>query len=145
MKMLDLEHSSYTLWGIVLPYTSYMKSINTEALKKVMDQGDENILIVDIRSTKEHQGQHIPAVENIPMEDLEKHIETFKQYKQVYIHCNTGNRSTEACKRLATLDNVINVEGGLEAWKQAGFMTYQKAGHIPIIRQVHIVAGTLIL
>jgi rhodanese-related sulfurtransferase len=63
-------------------------------------------------------------------------------------HCNSGNRTSQAAERLlsAGFRKSYHLEGGLQAWKRAGLpvITDRKAP-LPIMRQVQIVAGSLVL
>lgn len=124
-----------------------MKSISPQVLQEQLQKQEKDILFVDVRTKAEHKGKRIPGVENIPLDDIQKHIDTFKKYKTVYLHCHSGNRSSKACQQLLDLGltNVINVTGGISEWEESGFPVITKKGHLPIIRQVHIIAGGLAL
>ena len=124
-----------------------MKTITTHELKKIVDTDMRESIIIDVRSRGEHKGNRIPDVLNIPLDEIHNHIESLKHYKTVYVHCQSGNRSTKACKDLhvAGLSNVVNIEGGISEWESSGFATVKSRSVIPLNRQVFIVAGALIL
>ncbi len=126
-----------------------MQSIQVSQLRDVMQQDRAGeAIILDVRTAGEYQGERIEGTSNIPLDDIKRHIDTLKGYKHVYVHCASGNRSSQACQRLDTLglDNIVNVEGGINAWKQAGFPVYRSTrATLPIQQQVHVAAGSLVL
>lgn len=126
-----------------------MKKINVSELKEFLahDTAD-NALVIDVRTPSEYRRERIIGVANMPLDNLEHHVDDLRDYEHVYVHCASGNRSSQACAKLNTLglDNIINVEGGLSAWKEAGFHTVEdKSAPLPINQQVQIVAGSLVV
>lgn len=124
-----------------------MQSISAEELKKRLSDGDIDEVLVDVREPFEFKTKHIAEAKNIPLDTIENHIDTLKSIKTVYVQCQSGGRSTHACQILNDAGvNVVNIQGGISAWESAGFEVV-KVGRqvIPIIRQVMIVAGILIL
>ena len=82
----------------------------------------EKELIVDVRTFEEYASGHLPGAVHRPLSDILTHTEEFKEYDTVYVHCKTGGRSSQACEMLeGTLRNVVNVDGGVEAWVAAGY------------------------
>ncbi|MEI6221820.1 MAG: rhodanese-like domain-containing protein [bacterium] len=126
-----------------------MQSITVQELKSVLDQGKrEDILVLDVRTPAEHRGERILGVTNIPVQEIGKHLDELKKYKQVYVHCASGNRSGSACVQMAQygLPNAINVSGGITEWKKEGFPVLSSGKQvIPVMRQVQIIAGSLVL
>ena len=124
-----------------------MQTIQVNALKNVLSQeraGDA--IILDVRTPAEYNGERIEGTANIPLDQINQHIDTLRDYKHIYVHCASGNRSSQACQKLGTLglDNIVNVEGGISAWKDAGFPVFRSTkATLPIQQQVHIVAGSL--
>lgn len=100
-----------------------MESITTDQLKKTIDKGLENSLIIDVRSEDQHQKCTIKGAKNIRPQQLLEQIDEFKKYDHIYLHCNRGGASSRACSTLekSGLTNVVNVEGGLKSWIEAGF------------------------
>ena len=124
-----------------------MQTIQVNALKDVLktDNAGEAI-ILDVRTPAEYNAEHIEGTANIPLDQIDQHLNTLRGYKHIYVHCASGNRSTQACRKLDTLgmDNIINVEGGLSAWKSEGFPIFRsRKSVLPIMQQVQIVAGSL--
>jgi rhodanese-related sulfurtransferase len=124
-----------------------METIKAAELHNRLTDGDIDEILVDVREPFEFKAKHIQGSKNIPLDKIETAIERLKPIKTVYVHCQSGGRSSSACEILSNAGiNVVNLEGGLSAWEDAGF-DIEESGHhvIPIIRQVMIVAGTLVL
>lgn len=123
-----------------------MKSIDAKELQARMSDSDTDEVLIDVREPFEHKGARIPEAENIPLGKIHEAAEKLKGVGTVYVHCASGNRSKQACEVLMEHGvNVVNVEGGITAWSEAGFQVIEKKGTIPIMRQVMIVAGSLVL
>jgi len=102
---------------------------------------------IDVREPDEYAYEHIDGVRNLPESRLEAALAELPREKDVYVSCATGIRSAQAIRRLKAggLEKVHDVEGGLTAWKQAGYPVVRRKGPIPIMRQVQIIAGSLAL
>ena len=126
-----------------------MQNIEVSHLKEVLNQDRAGeAIILDVRTAGEYQSEHIDGTANIPLNEIDRHVNNLRGYKHIYVHCASGNRSSQACQKLNTLglDNIVNVEGGLSAWKQAGFPVYRSTRAVlPINQQVQVAAGSLIL
>ena len=88
-------------------------SISVYKLKKL-----NNINIIDIRSIEKYNNRHIGGSINIPLDKLlinyNKYLDINKEY---YIYCQKGIQSRKLCQILKNKGfNVINVEGGYEAY-----------------------------
>lgn len=125
-----------------------METISVDQLRAMLSaERADNVLIVDVRTPGEFKSERLLGVANIPLDELEKHKAELERYQHIYVHCASGNRSGQACEKLQNLglNNIINVEGGLQAWKDAGFPLVEGRGTIPIMRQVQIAAGSLVV
>jgi rhodanese-related sulfurtransferase len=65
----------------------------------------------------------------------------------LYVICRSGSRGQQACEKFlaAGYTNVVNVEGGTQAWDQAGLPIVRGKKAISLERQVRIAAGSLVL
>lgn len=124
-----------------------MKSVTAQELKHRLTDGDIDEVLVDVRENFEFKGKHIPGAKNIPLGGVKDAVDRLKSIGTVYVHCASGNRSSQACSLLADAGvNVVNVEGGINSWESAGFEVVGTGKHtLPLIRQVMITAGLLIL
>lgn len=124
-----------------------METISAEELKKRLTDGDLDEVLIDVRESTEFKAARIPEAKNVPLGEIQEVADKLRNVGTVYVHCASGARSTRACQMLLDAGvNAVNVGGGISAWESAGF-TVVKTGKqtIPVIRQVMIVAGTMVL
>lgn len=92
---------------------------------------DDDVIFVDVRDTAERlEHGEIPGAIHASRGMLEFHIDPESPYfieefgadKEFLFHCAVGSRSVLAAQRAKEmgLDRVANVEGGFNAWKEAG-------------------------
>lgn len=125
-----------------------MSTISIQELNQLLQRGlAHQTVVIDVRTPAEYHARRIANVINRPLDQLEKYVTELQGYKQIYIHCQSGNRSQKACDKLTALGirQHVNVLGGISAWEQAGLPTVKTQGTLPIIQQVMIAAGALIL
>lgn len=125
-----------------------MSTITVQELNQLLQDGlQKNDLVLDVRTAAEYQTSRIATVVNRPLDQLDNHVTEFHTNRTLYVHCQSGSRSQKACERLRELgvNHYVNVVGGLSAWEQAGFPTVKAKGTLPIIQQVMIAAGALVL
>lgn len=127
-----------------------MKHITVQAFKEVVTAEDKNpsVDFINVCTPAEYKEKHIPGVRNVPLDDLADHLDELKTKQTVYIHCRSGNRGRRAIEKLLQLGvkaELVNVEGGLLAWGEAGYQTNSLTRRMPIIQQTLLVAGSLVL
>ena len=106
--------------------------------------------LIDIRDADEYLYEHIPEAHLVPLSTLEQgSLPANLRAGQVIFHCQSGNRTRNHLSKLiaaAAPAQVKVVEGGIEAWRKAGLATVEdKSQPLPLMRQVQIAAGVLIL
>ncbi len=103
---------------------STIKSISVKDLKLLLNKKPAKISIIDVRNLKEFSKSSIPGAQLIPLYEIESgealgQIQNNPNDYDLYIYCQTGNRSIRAVKYLERVGiNSINIEGGIEAWNQ---------------------------
>jgi rhodanese-related sulfurtransferase len=119
-----------------------LPTIPPDHAKRLVAQG---ATLIDIRDPSEHAREHIPGARNVPLSALAI-LEGMPG--PILFHCRAGKRTAENAARLkdaAGCDAYI-VEGGIEAWKQAGLdVIVDRSQPIEINRQVMIAAGSIVL
>lgn len=123
---------------------------SVESLKEKLASRTDSQAFIDVRTPGEYKGAHIIGVENIPLNSLDKHIQQLSRFQEVYVSCHNGMRTSEAVKKLKARGiHAIPVEGGIAAWRKAGFTVMTGGsgggGAIPVMRQVQIIFGSLVL
>lgn len=121
-----------------------IKNITAEELQTRLAKGE--VVVVDVREPAEHATECINGACLIPLAAVtaEKLPEGSKP---IVIHCRSGKRSEEACKKLLAQDpnlDIYNLVGGITAWKAAGG-EIKKSGRnvLPLDRQTQVAAGSL--
>ena len=94
------------------------EQITPEEAKKIMDSGEEHI-ILDTREQNEFDGGHIPGAILIPYTEIENKAEEMMPDKDklILVYCRSGRRSKIASESLAKL-GYTNVKefGGIIDW-----------------------------
>ena len=101
--------------------------------------------LIDIRTPDEFAREHVPGSVNIPQDQLEA---ASLPAGPLVFTCRSGARTGGCASRIAAAagPNARILEGGLSAWAAAGGpVVTDQSQPIPIMRQVQIVAGILIL
>ena len=100
-------------------------AVNTLEATMLMNKKDS--LVLDIREPGEFAEGHILNARNIPLGELETRLKEIERYKDkpVVVACAVGNRSGGAAGLLRKhgFTNVVNLSGGIAAWRQAGLPT----------------------
>lgn len=65
--------------------------IHPKEIENVLD--DDNIIILDVRTQKEHERGKIERAIHIDVNDLRNHLDKLDKSKEYWIHCATGVRS----------------------------------------------------
>lgn len=80
------------------------------------------VQLVDVRGAAEWAEGHIPTAKHIPLGYLAGHIAALPRDRPTVVQCQSGARSSIAASllRASGLDNVINLAGGIQAWRAAG-------------------------
>ncbi|MFA7666542.1 MAG: rhodanese-like domain-containing protein [Burkholderiaceae bacterium] len=83
---------------------------------------DSAAVVLDVRPAAEFAVGHLPNARNIPTAELDKRAGELPAGKPVLVCCGTGNSSGRAVAALrrSGRQDVFNLAGGLQAWRQAG-------------------------
>lgn len=127
-----------------------MKHISISGFKEVIESeaSNQTVDFINVCTPAEYKEKHIKGVRSVPLDTLHTKVDELNKKKTIYIHCRSGNRGRQAIEKLQALGvtaELVNVEGGLMAWEEAGFETNSHTKRIPIMRQVFIGAGLLII
>jgi rhodanese-related sulfurtransferase len=118
-------------------------------LEEAGEAGQKGVMI-DVRTPAEYHEMHVAGSALMPLDELD--VETVrgacKRGEPLYVMCYSGKRAAQAVKKLsgAGLENCVLVEGGIQAWDEAGLPVVRgERKVIPLERQVRIAAGLLVL
>lgn len=126
-----------------------MRQISVESFKEVVkaEAGNSSIDFINVCTPAEYKEKHIEGVRSVPLDELASRANEFSGKQTVYVHCRSGKRAGKAIETLHSLGvtaELVNVEGGLLAWDEAGLPTHSHTNRLPIMRQVLLGAGLLI-
>jgi rhodanese-related sulfurtransferase len=119
-----------SLMDFVKAAKSCIQECSADELQAKIDTG-EDLLLVDVRESSEHEQGHLPGARLIPRGILEaaadpaypKHVEELANARdrQVVLYCATGGRSAMAAAVLQMMGfkNVISLNGGYAEWAKA--------------------------
>jgi rhodanese-related sulfurtransferase len=119
-----------------------MKNITAQDLQDYINE-DKELCYIDVRTPAEFATEHIAKFRNIPLDQLKAFEKELSEHHTIIFSCGSGIRSAKACKQMEGKANVVvNVEGGLTAWSNAGLPTIKGTySVISVMRQVQIVVG----
>jgi rhodanese-related sulfurtransferase len=102
--------------------------------------------LIDIRGADEHARMRISGAVNVPLERIG---DLPQDGGHIVFHCKSGMRTAANAQQLrvaAQGAQAFILEGGIDAWRQAGHPTItDQSQPLEIMRQVQIAAGALVL
>lgn len=124
-----------------------MKAISAEELKGFVEEGKQ--ILLDVRTPAEFSSSHLKGATNFPLgsSELESFIKEQSPNKNpIYVVCQGGKRAETVCTSFSNIhSNLILVQGGMNACKDAGIERIEGKGVISLERQVRIAAGAIVL
>jgi rhodanese-related sulfurtransferase len=108
--------------------------------------GSKRVSVIDVREPMEYASGHIAGSVNVPLARL--HQADLPQGPLVLV-CQSGNRSAKGVQTLLRQNHphpITDLQGGIPSWQQAGLPVRRLANApLPLMRQVQIAAGSLVL
>lgn len=96
--------------------------VDVQEAKRLIEQGE--VRVIDVRT--QFQYRAMPGAEYVPLEEiLVRPAEVVPTDKPILFICNVGQTSGVATQMATALGlaTVYNMQGGMEAWENAGFET----------------------
>lgn len=124
-----------------------MSPISPQRAAELMRQG---AVLVDIRERDEHLREKISGARHHAVSVLDREHPARAGDEVLIFHCKSGARTRQNAERIASgmPDSVESyiLDGGIDAWRKAGLpVAIDRRQPIPTMRQVQIVAGSLVL
>ena len=93
--------------------------ITVEEAHQMLEEKPEETILLDVRTKKEYDSEHIPGAKLIPLPELGNRIGELDKSKIIIVYCETGGRSRTAGETLAQngFEHVYNMLGGIKAWR----------------------------
>ncbi len=98
---------------------SEVPEVSVKEYKSWIDRG-EDVQLIDVRKPYEAEIAEIGG-ELIPLDDILDKADKIDRNKKVVVHCRSGQRSSDAIKKLQEkygFDNLYNLKGGILAWSE---------------------------
>ena len=93
-----------------------MKQISIENFSELVQENND-INIIDVRSAKGFNKNHIAGAVNIPLNSLSENLNQLDKNKHYYIICQIGISSTQGAQFLNQHGyEITNVESGMSAY-----------------------------
>jgi len=90
-----------------------------EAHKIVESEKPDSFTLLDVRQPTEYENGHIPGAHLIPLSELQGRLGELDKEKKTIVYCRSGTRSRSGSEILLTAGfrEVLNMEGGITAWR----------------------------
>ena len=92
----------------------------------VAKMNNDGTVIIDVREVDDYVKGHIENAMNIPsgkFNDQITELEKYKNSSSILVVCQTGTRSTQACRQLQKtgFDKIYHMTGGMQSWEDNKF------------------------
>jgi rhodanese-related sulfurtransferase len=103
------------------------RSITPQEVAERLRRG-ETILLIDVRRQDERAISVLPKDLHIPVDEVAARVDEVPREGTVVVYCRTGSRSGRVVHYLRGLGytNVLNLQGGINAWADAVDPNMQK-------------------
>jgi rhodanese-related sulfurtransferase len=126
-----------------------MSELKTIAPARAAELVRDGAVLIDIREADEHARERIPGARHHALSRIDAESPARAGDDVLVFHCRSGARTKGNAARLSAVSRNCEtyiLEGGLDAWKKAGLpVALDRSQPIDIMRQVQIVAGSLVL
>ena len=99
-----------------------MQRFNPKQLAEYLQRSEQDPMLLDVREPWEFARCHIAGSELIPMQQIPLAVDDARldPTREIVVICHHGIRSRQVAYYLEQLGftNLINLEGGVEAWAQ---------------------------
>jgi len=123
--------------------------ISSQDFFQIFSEQKDNIILIDVRNSEEFESCYVPGAINIPLDVLERgNIPLFSKKEKIYLLCQNGFRSARALELLRNkgFTELYLIEGGYkECLKNVPQLITKHSSYIPLIRQIQILAGFLVV
>ncbi|KAK7197984.1 Rhodanese-like domain DUF2892 [Novymonas esmeraldas] len=133
-----------------------LRNVDAKAAHALLGGGQ--VFLVDVREASEYQREHIDGAHLFPSSAFhaEQVLNTAGKGATLCVYCASGGRSSAISSKIVEYlkqagdtrgdVTVYNLVGGMSAWRMAGYPVVEDTtAPLPIIRQVHLIASTLII
>jgi molybdopterin/thiamine biosynthesis adenylyltransferase/rhodanese-related sulfurtransferase len=100
------------------PPVVHPDEVTVQELKRVLDNPQLGIQVLDVREPEEYQIARINGARLVPLSTLAQRFQELDPNHAYYLHCKAGGRSLTALQflRQQGFKNLKSVKGGITAW-----------------------------
>jgi rhodanese-related sulfurtransferase len=94
--------------------------LNARDLSQRLNDGDDNLVVLDVREPGEISTASLPGTLNIPMREIPARVDELPKDKDIVVMCHHGMRSMQVAGFLVQrgFKNIYNLSGGIDAWSR---------------------------
>lgn len=109
---------------LVNTYLTVKDELEPVPANELLDRARDGLVtVLDVRPSEEYQSGHVPGAINIPLSDLEEHLNSFDKAHDIVAYCR-GPHCVLAFDAVEKLRNkgftAYRLEDGFPEWKSAG-------------------------
>ncbi len=109
----------------ILSFKSYSQSVISLPVEDFEQRIDSTQQLLDVRRPEEYKSGHLKGAlqaDWLDTKTFEDRVQYLDKEKPVYVYCLAGSRSAAAAAWFAErgFKTVVNMRGGINAWKKAG-------------------------
>ena len=124
-----------------------IQNINPKNAYEWLKNGDA--VLIDVREPEEFSAEHIAYAASLPLGRVESmlHLMNIPTGRKLLFQCRKGARGEKACALVSGhgfAGEIFNIDGGIDAWKDAGLPVIGGGPKISIFRQVQMIIGTVL-
>jgi len=122
-----------------------MQTITVNTLANMQQQG--LVHLIDVRTPAEFGAVHAKGAVNIPLDKLEASALAYCNGNPAFFICKSGIRARKAMEKLAEsgFSNMIEVEGGTDAWVKEKLPVQKGRKALGLEQQVRLIVGGMAL
>ena len=99
-----------------------VKHVNAQEAAALLEKG--GVVVLDVRTDQEYAEGHLKGSKQIDVQDpsFNDRASKLDPSATYLVHCRSGRRSADAVEKLQKLGikNLIHLDGGINAWNEAG-------------------------
>jgi rhodanese-related sulfurtransferase len=124
IKTFTLALSLFVTAVFVLPLiASDIPEISQQELLNVLNEPNNNIVLLDVRTEAEYNAGHLAGAINISHDTIKENLALLAQYKEsdVVVYCRSGRRAVVAIDVLTKngFSNLQHLTGDMNGWLEA--------------------------
>jgi rhodanese-related sulfurtransferase len=95
--------------------------IASTTVDQLPDPLPDDLVVLDVREDHEWEAGHVEGAVHVPLAQVPERAGELDPQKRTLVVCHLGGRSARATAYLHQLGHdVVNLEGGMDAWQAAG-------------------------